>query len=786
MKLLYVDGALVDLYPTTVIAQTLQVYDPGRVGSIVTNYTSSILVPKTRSNEIIFGFLSNSKTKSNVPYSSLSCRYEENGLPIIRNARVVITEVDKDYSLTIYSGPWGFFERISQLTLWDLNFLDINGPWDDTSRDGYRSAVTGIVQALVDDGRLVQDSVSTAPTIENQGGLFKPPQVYYHTAVEKIFSSFNYVNSGDIFDNEIYKALIMPLSVIYNDPAFLESKMFFAAANGAQIIVNPVAEVEVEFTENVKQGSDNFYDSVSKYVIANPDTAGKYFRLQFKSDLTIVVTGGTVDLKIEATGYTPTSELNVGSGTYPLQFLSSLGHADTDEVKVTVVNNTGTPTVEIISGTFYTVSFTGTDGFEFAPSIVPEYVYFNKLFEKITLLDFLKEFCVRFNVQITQINNEIVCNTLNYILDIKTGPDWTTKRDKGLNKIKWLFANYGRTNFLKSPQDDSTPDLTDNYGDGLFEIPNENLKESTTIYTSMFAVTEMINTFGVFMAKLNLEPNLTEFARMPGKRLLFVRTNYDFEPPVLYDTVDRSDYLVAYHFDPHEEREMSWQFFIDNFHQKYLDRCLRKVRLIEREYNLSDLDIYSFNQQIPIWDDGERFLVTKIINRVTKHSCKVDLLKIEANPENFFIAGAANEISGDIEDYIEEIGDTVPAELIIQMQLVESVTGNPTWETEFDNGDIDTLSCLGNGSSDSGLLVPHSGEIDVVATVDKTDNDGFGTPGFPTATGWVEWLRDGVQEHTDTFNTSTPAAAQGLTYTFPDVVAFEILKVVVHEDGTSP
>ena len=304
-------------------------------------------------------------------------------------------------------------------------------------------------------------------------------------------------------------------------------------------------------------------------------------------------------------------------------------------------------------------------------------------------------------------------------------------------------------------------------------------------------MSEMINTLGVFMAQLNVTrvneiTLLPEFVRYPGNRLFFIRAKYGFEPDVLYDAIDRDDYLVAYYFDPSQTNDLTWQYFVDNFHQKYIDRCLRKIRLIEREYNLSDLDIYKFNQQVPIWDNSERFLVTKISNRISKKVCKVELLKIEANPENFFTAGATNEITGALIETLEQFGDNVPEELIIQMELVESVTGNPTWETEFDNGDVEVLSCLGNGSSDSGLLIPHVGEVDVDATVDKTDNDGNGTPGFPTATGWVEWLRDGVQEHTDTFNTASPAASQGLTYTFPDVVAFEILKVIVHEDGTSP
>lgn len=796
MKLLYVNDRLVDLHPNTVIAQTLQVFDPGRLGSVVLSYTSAIRAPRTFNNDITFGQIWNSKTKSNIPFESLSCKYIENGILLIREGTIRINEVNEsDYSLTIYSGPFGFFEVIQDKTLWDLNFLDINGPWSQAARDGYRNAVTGILQALVDDGRLVQDQVAVAPTIENQGSILKPPQVYYHTIVEKVFSSFGFEFEGDIFDNAIFKNIALPLSLIYNDPSFLESKMFFAAAPGTQQIVDPVVATEVIFTVNVKQGSENFYDGVSKYIISNPDTPLRYFRLSFYFDLTIEVAGGTVDIQIEATGYTPTVLLNKGSGTYTSSFLSSLGHADTDIVKVTIIKNTGTPVVDIISGQFYTVSLTGKEGLEFLPSIVPAYVYFNKLFEEILLIDFLKDFCVRFNVQITQINNKIICNTLNLILDDRTGPDWTLKRDKGPNKIKYLFANYGRTNLLKSPIDtDFTPDLTDNYGDGSFEIPNENLRESSTIYTSIYQVTQMVSTFGVFMLKLNLEPNLANFARMPGNRLFFVRQKYDFEPPVLYDVIEREDYTVAYFFDANQPYEMSWQFFIDNFHRKFIDRCLRSVKVIQRQYNLNDLDIYAFNQQVPIWDNGERFLVTKIINRVSGRVVKVDLLKIDPNPavtfvENIITAalidtmelmGAVSIMTDTMEEFDADINNIAPL-INLSMQLTENVTGNPTWQTTFDNVvDNKVLSCLGNFSQDNNTL---DDGTPVDADVIKTNNDGNGPDGFTTNSGWVEWLRNGVQEHTEAF-----ANGVNLTYsyTYVGVAVGDELLVIVHEDGTSP
>lgn len=786
MKLLYVDGELIDLYPNTVIAQTLQVWDPGRVGSIVTNYTASVRVPRTAINDRVFRFLAYSKSQSNVPYTSLSCRYEENGIPVIRDGRIILNEArEKEYTFTINSGPWGFFETIQSKKLWNLDFSDINGPWTESDRDAYRNATTGIVQALVDDGRLDQDQASTAPTIENQGDILKAPQIYYHTVIAKIFQGFEV--DGDIFDNVIFKNLALPLRVDYQDTAWLEAKLFYAAAPGDQEMLNPTTETAVIFNTQIRQGSENFYDGNSEYVVVNPDTAARYFQPRFIIGLTLEVVGGTVDIILQATGYVDSAEeINVGTGTYAFEYLPSLGLKDGDVVRIVIKTRSGTPVVTIVAGQFHNMILSGTDGFSFSPSIVQDYVYFNKLFNDILIIDFLKEFCVRFNVQITQINNVLHVNTANKILDDATGPDWTLKRNKGYERIKYAFSSYAQTNYLKAPVDEEfSPDISDSYGDGTFAIPNENLKPSATLYTSMYYASQMITTFGVFMLHLNLEPDFGSIARPAGDRLFFVREPYDWEPPCLYHNVDRDDYLIGFYFDPYQERHIGWQFFIDTFYTKFVDRCLRKVRLVEREYNLSDLDIFTFNQQIPIYDDSERFLVVKIMNRVSRKACRVQLLKIEPNPEHYFVQNIANNISAAIEDLIEVIADNVVSVLSVEMELQESVMGNPTWQCTFDNGDSVVVIAVGDEATDTDTL-DHEGELDVDADVLKTNNDGNGPDGFPVISGWVEWLRNGVQVNTKTFDSSSHSSLQDLNYTYPDVKAWETLKVIVHEDGTNP
>jgi hypothetical protein len=135
---------------------------------------------------------------------------------------------------------------------------------------------------------------------------------------------------------------------------------------------------------------------------------------------------------------------------------------------------------------------------------------------------------------------------------------------------------------------------------------------------------------------------------------------------------------------------------------------------------------------------------------------------------------------------MEVMGDTVPPELEVRLELIEGTTGSPTWQCTYNNTQDSVVStAIGNGASDTDVI-DHVGSLNVTANVLKTNNDGFGPDGFPTMDGWVEWLRNGVQVNTETFNSASPSSSQGLDFTYTAVSAFEILRVVVHEDGTSP
>lgn len=628
MNLLYINDDLVDLYPNTVIAQTIQAFDIN-IGSIKTNFTNSIKVPKTANNVYIFEFADQVQSSTTGPYSELTARYFSDGIELIKNGKVILKEAEKDYILNIYSGPFGFFDFILQKKLWDLDFSGINGAWTNSARDTARNTTSGVIAPLADDGQL---SYIAPNIILTSGNNMRPPWIFYHTVLERIVSSAGYTITGDILNDTFYKTLVMPLGLIYS-PAFIEAKSFSAAAPGNQVMVNP-SNVDVTFNTVSFNGSANFYDGASRYVVDNPDTAAEYFMCQFIARLAITVTGGTVDIELirnnAGIGSIATFS-NVGTGIYELVGSPDFAFKDNDQIYVRIRTNTGTPTVTITEGRFYSLPKTGReDESVLRTTIVEDFVYFNHLFEDIDQLAFIKDFCMRFNVKISEINGQLVCKSMNDILaDTVNMVDWTGKRViTGKEKVRFAAGSLAQRNKFTYPSDGLTDDLSEDYGNSEFNISNVNIAEETTIYNSLFAKTKMITFQNVFMAYMSTNPlSVNTFENTPGIRLLLVRSKYTSEPNVTYNVTPRSDYKIAYFIDPNQAFSMHWEYFLDNYYADFVSR-IQKAKTVNWHYLLTDLDIYIFNNLNMIHDNGVNFLVTKINNYISGKISEVELLKI--------------------------------------------------------------------------------------------------------------------------------------------------------------
>lgn len=626
-RLLYVNGRLVDLNDKTVVAKTLQAFDLAQLGSVKVNFTNSFKIEKTDNNKEIFEHSDSIKSQTDIPYTSLSVRYSEDGQEIIPVGDMVLKETDTDYSVNIYEGPFGFFDFIATKKLWDLDFSDLNSNWNNAAREGYRNTTTGIVCALVNDGQLslAGSVIDVSSPVGNVS-----PQIYYHTVIEKIFTSAGYTFEGAIFSDDAYLKLVMPLRMRYNS-TFSEAKRFIAYAPGTQILVDPAVLTNITFDTNVQQGSDNFYDGVDEFVADNPDSSLTYFYASFKALITITVTGGTVDLKMDNVGVGGGSSTqgNLGSGTYEFSSgVAPIGFADGDLIRMQVVKNTGTPTVTITSGLFYSVPSTGVveSGTWYN---IGTYVYFNLLFDDFLQTDLLKDFSTRFGIQMTERNGVIVCKTLNDLIADKANMiDWTNKRVGKSENVKFDFGGMARTNYFSYPGDSFTSDLSSDFARGLFTISNENLPEFKTLVNSVFSMSDMSIVFDSYMLNMDLDYSGSGFYnREVGKKLFYVRSRYTEERQAQYNASPVSDYLVGYFTDSRQTLSCHWQFFIDRYYTSFIEQ-LQKAKKVKRPYDLSVVDIISFDHTRLVYDDTDIFIATKINNFINGEVTEVELFKI--------------------------------------------------------------------------------------------------------------------------------------------------------------
>lgn len=225
MRELFVNGRSLDLDANTVIAITYQVNDISELENRQANYTNSFTIPATQKNRVNLGFSDKVETNSGLPYRKLRADYFQNGIQIIQNGVALIDGFDGvNFNITIYSGIYSFFEIVSERTLREIDFSELN--------HNYTAAgVASVNNAYTDDNSDVCLPVMDwgAPVIYNSNYAdikYLQPCIRFSYIINKIADSLGYTFDGDIFNEEIYKKLALTVNTgeFYNDEDFLISR----------------------------------------------------------------------------------------------------------------------------------------------------------------------------------------------------------------------------------------------------------------------------------------------------------------------------------------------------------------------------------------------------------------------------------------------------------------------------------------------------------------------------------------------------------------------------------
>ncbi len=278
--------------------------------------------------------------------------------------------------------------------------------------------------------------------------------------------------------------------------------------------------------------------------------------------------------------------------------------------------------------------------------------------------DFIKDFLVKFGAFLKFSNNNIEIVTLESILT-NTGisTDWTSKRVKNKKDvIQYNWNGLSKVNNFLYPDNTLAGDeyiVATRLVNGSLNVTNDLLSGSSDLYTSIFyqpnfildgsanppienAIVTLVGAIGCVTSSVwDAVPSSYVFTNIPKPMLALLTDRYTSsptEPAVKYNSTSRTDYKVA-RFMPAANRtgpSISWNQHDHTPNAGLLDVYYKSMQRIftdriittSHEYNLTDMDIYSLDLITPIFDDGNYYLINKIVNYVSGKTTRVELLKI--------------------------------------------------------------------------------------------------------------------------------------------------------------
>jgi hypothetical protein len=615
----YINGYLIDLAPSTVIASTFQAVNIGDPTSRKANYTNRLKGLLTPNNIKALGFSNILESTSTIPWSALDAKVVD-GMEIMQNATALVRGAGDGFDIEIYSGNFDFYSRLGEKTLEDLSC-------DNTSEDLIVGSVASnptIDQAYVNTVTGVNEAANPLPDA-------RQTMLIYKRVIEKIISGAGYLATdantvATLADAKLALLRIFPIGDrgFYNK-SFTSEKEFFARRTGTSMTV-AAAWTTIDFATTVK--ASPYWNSLNTYTCTKPQAAfaGDWYQQKFCIRINITA-AATFQIRVRnITTGTDYINTTVGSaGAYLLTFPSALFNAKNGE-QVVLQMQTGL-------GVPNTLNY---DDFAFwneVSNVNPSTTYFNAkglLPPSIKQKDFFKEFCVRFGVLIDEQSQPgvLICKTIsNVIKDKAHAKDWTTKRDASVNdQINFAVESaYGQNSYFKYPKDDEL--TAENLGRGNMQISNVNLEPSKDIYESIFYAsfsTVFGNGGGGFINKV------AKFVWVAGDdvkpRLLMRRITTALEPTIT-GGITGGNYYVAYFLDDSQTYDCDFQKFIDSNYAE-LKLSLQNAKTVMRKYRLSQIDIAGLNLLVPIYDKGSYFLINKISNYVPDKVTGVELFKI--------------------------------------------------------------------------------------------------------------------------------------------------------------
>ena len=603
MDVVYIDDIVIDLKPNTTIALTLQRLEIGDITKNYLSFTNTIKAPKTAKNNAAFGFANVEKSNSSYQYGYKSARIVQNGVMTI-NGLALIKAVDNEYQINIYDNFISFNDFLGDKDLSSLSY-GTQG-WNNSDIDAARLNTTDFIAAVMNWGHSANVYVK-----DNYLPLYS-----YKTLIEKILTSIGYTLSGEILSNTDFTDLVC--TPFYG----------FKYKTGYQKTTKPT------------DGTNDFGLAATTTIALPFATDVIPYRLRANITMRVGITINWVSRNIASTSYVRFFVDGTIAGTMVQSTDYTTNQGATIVFTANDVDTITAQTLRIRFSFFKDPAYPDvvnvqTNAFNSSIEVVDTLLVVRanpqwpRLASNIKLNDILKDFFVRFGIIYKKDFNNLTLRTLEDICtDTGNALDWTNKRVKNDGDSISFQTSYAQVNNFLHTNNAKSKFL----GAGSLNVANTTLPQTKDFYSSPFNNSQRWAGTGYEVMSI---PAYDPVAASAIDRLiddvplcigtLKARTN---EAAIIFDTIARTDYKLAYFVDASKSKDSSFSYFIGKYYATF-GRSLQQFKLCTYRYLLTDMDIASYDPHKMIYDNGSYYLINKISNYVSGKPTTVELLKIQ-------------------------------------------------------------------------------------------------------------------------------------------------------------
>ncbi len=625
----YMNGNLVDLSPSSPIAQTKQVNDLARLDNRQTNVTNTFSLPYTARNIRVMEKVSLVGNQSNLPYQRnvFDLVDAATGKHLIYKGWATIKKSEaKGYNVFVYDGLIDFYKAVENKSLTDIGVSDLNHLKNLTNVINSWAGTEPYMYILADyNGK----NISTVPTPGAINIDYQLPSAKVSYIWDRVFDYAGHTYTGDIFLTEDFTNWFMtfPKPVPTLDPiTTLVQTQTSAIIQDISQTPTPGGGIEYTFfyyASLFPTGFDNAYANNNTGLPLNIEQTGAY---RISGDGSFHNNSG--DSSIILWTVRNASNVIMSDGSFDSAVRDEIVTANAGDRLYIRSNLTGS------SGSGLSNPLTGS--METTVELIEGYdANFDEVLIDFKATDFVNEVMQHLGLTMfkDKYTNNLDFRTLDEILQDENPDDWS-EFYAGKTSEAYILNNYAQKNNLKYRYNDDN----DKHNDGSIAINNVNLKDETTIISSKIYSPEKLPTsfFGrlsntyKFWNKEVKDDGAVEYKELSGRYYFLKQQDFTFFAPqdIVSESLNTSDTITEAKVESYSRLKLQERVF--DFYSS-IESILDKAKVLDCTFYLKPDKIESFNfkRLIYVRQLASYYLVNKITNFIKGKPTKCEIIEVD-------------------------------------------------------------------------------------------------------------------------------------------------------------